>query len=133
MNALADLAAVADAGFHEGEGDVFFDREGVEQRGILKQEAEFLADGRELPFTQADDAHLIHHHAAGVWFEQTDEMLHQHRLAFTARSDEHERLAPVDGEVHATQDLLRAKTFFKAPHFDEDTILRRLGAWNDLR
>jgi hypothetical protein len=129
QHAAFDFRLVAHAAFDQREGHVFLHGHAVKQRGSLEEHADLLADRGHLALLELVDVHACHEDIATVRADEADDVLHRDRLALAAGADEAERLAMLEGEVDAAEDLLLAEALVDIPQLDEDIgVVARGGA-----
>src|SRR5690606_5980565 len=101
---LAELALLAQA-----HGDVVVDAHRIEQRGELEDVADLAAEGVELLPGERLRIDAVDDDAALVRLEQADDVLDGDRLARPRETDDDHRLALVDLEREAAEDIVGAE------------------------
>src|SRR5690554_6202301 len=103
-------------------GDVFKDRERVEERGALKEHGDALPDADESRLAALRDILAVKMNRALIGQEQPDEVFDEHALPRPRGADDRQRLAALDRKIDAVEDLLFTEGFFKAAEFDEGHV-----------
>jgi hypothetical protein len=121
MPPVGDLAGVGKGAFflcQQAEGDVFPDRETVEQRAVLEQHADFRADRLTRAAALGEDVDAVDLDGAGVWLDQAEDAFDQHRFAGAGTADHHHRGAFGDIEIDAVQHYFIAERLAQAAQAD---------------
>ncbi len=98
------------------EGDVVVEVERPEQRAVLEEHAELLAQLEEVVVGERGDRLPGDDHVALVGVEQADDVLDAHRLAGARWAEDHRHLALGDPEVEPAQHAVGAEGLV---HVDE--------------
>src|SRR5207248_931833 len=89
----------------ERERDVLRDRQRIEQRAQLEEEAELLADRDHRPLAEHVDALALEPDFAVIRLEQSDDVLEQDALSGAAGADHDYALAFLDRKRDVAQDF----------------------------
>ena len=119
---------IAQAGIHQGKGDVLPYRKRIEEGAGLKDELNFLSNRGKLRLGHAAQVFAIHDDASGIRFEKPDNMCQQNALAHAAWTQNRERGSRLDAERHAVEDNMILEGFLNAGELD---VVRHIesGAW----
>ena len=98
--------------------DVLDDVHRIEQRRVLKHHAELAAHLAHLDVVERHDVHAVDPDLTGVGLQQPHQVLHQHRLPLPRAADDDVRLAALDVEIDAAQDVLRSECLVQPAHAD---------------
>jgi hypothetical protein len=126
-DASLEFFVIADTGFAKGEGDIMADIHGVEEGAVLEEDSELASHGPELAFLEAGDFVAIDDDGAFIGLEEADEVFEEDAFAAAAGADHDGALAAGDIEIDAAEDMLGAKRFLKAAHFEEVGVGRGHG------
>src|ERR1700682_1763738 len=85
---LVDLFFSQVPGLAQGESDVLSYREGVEERAVLKNHGNFLADPFHLFFRIVRDVFSGDDYAARVRLKKSHDVMQRYRLAHTAAAED---------------------------------------------
>jgi hypothetical protein len=105
----ADLALGLLGVLAERERDVVVEVHRAEQRAVLEEDAEQLADLVQLPLAAGGDVGALNENVAFVRFEQADEALEEDGLAGTGRAEHDVDLARGEGQRDVAPDELAAE------------------------
>ncbi len=121
---LGNVPGVALTAFPQREGDVFLDAHGIEQRAVLKKDADLAPDRAEATLAETSNVTALDENLARVRVEQPDEVFEQDAFPTAAAADDDEGLAGGQRQVDAAQDLVSAEAFDQTADFQKRAHVR---------
>jgi hypothetical protein len=105
--------------FPEGKGDVFPDRQRVEERAVLEKHPGFLAQRDHLLLGQLGHVLVAKPDLPRIGLHQADDMLEQDALAAAAASDDDHVFTLANFQVDAAEHFLAAQFLLHADQADK--------------
>ena len=94
---------------NQSEGDIFPNRQTVEQCSALEQHSKLPQIGIALAPRQSRDFFAFHFDRSGIRSENAQHALDSDGFAASRAANNHQRFAGIDGEIHAVQHHFRAE------------------------
>ena len=108
-NELLNLVLLQTALFAQREGDVFADGEGVEERAVLEDHGDVLADFLEASLIERGNVLAVDANAARVCLEEAEENAQGNGLPYPAAAEDAEGLAAAVVETDLVEDFAVAE------------------------
>ncbi len=110
--------------FLDGQGDIFRQGHGTEQRPGLKEHPEIHAHLAQGAVVIGVDVDAVDQNLAGGGFIKADQVLQHGGLAAAAASQDHQDFAPIDRKAHPVEDGIVPETGRELVHDDDRGIFR---------
>ena len=95
----------------QAEGDVFPDREVLEESALLEDDAQALQQGRGQPLIEVPAEHFpsaLEHQSRGVSTQRVDEQVEEHGFPRPARPHQADQLAGSNGQIESPEHVVHA-------------------------